>query len=166
MGKLRHGEAKWPSQERTWIRRTSQPADTRTWGWKGHNEKAVGLSRPGGGVGDGEGKPSRSGHLGQAGGAKDGCGHQPSAGAPPTGHRCCCSRQPLVEEDAQRWRDCSLEDRRPPRLPGLEQEEPRGRPNLFTLHMANAKLRGVSGLLKGSQQASGMWVSRSSCLAV
>lgn len=60
MGKLRHGEAKWPAQERTWIRRPSQPANSRTWGGKGHNEKAVDLSRPGGGVGDGEGKPSRS----------------------------------------------------------------------------------------------------------
>lgn len=48
MGKLRQREAKWRAQERTWIPRTSQTANSKTWGGKGHNGKASDLGRPGG----------------------------------------------------------------------------------------------------------------------
>lgn len=84
---------------------------------------------------------------------------QPSAGAPPAGHRCCRSRRTL--------RAGGSVSRGPETTPSPGARAGRARagawggggeasqPLHLHLHVANAKVRGGSDLLKGSQQASG-----------
>lgn len=144
MGKLRHGDGKWPAQERTWIPRTSQPANSKTWGGKGHNGKASDLSRPGGTE---KGRPSCPDTLARR-------MEQRAAAA-----ASLLQERPLVVPGvpAHGGGRSALEGLfsrgpRPPPSPRARAGTAgrRGRPNLFALLMANAKLRGGSDLFKAA----------------
>lgn len=86
---------------------------------------------------------------------------QPSAGAPPAGQR--CSQWPRTLEDARRSRGCPAADHRPPHTAEESKKGPAGSAYAFTLHTANAELRGGRGC---SRSLSWMRVSPSTCLTL
>lgn len=139
-GKRRHREGKWPAPK-SGFQEPTPPAHPRKWGGKGQCRKRSDRSWLG-----------RTEKEGQAYGAEGGRGCQPSAGAPPAGHRCSRSRRLRVQEAAQLWRAVFSPQSRAGRAP-------ESRPHLLTLTHGKCKAQRRSDLLKGSQRARRMRVS-------